>query len=210
MVGIVLVTHGGIAREMLEATRSIVGPVEQMEAVSTDPDETGDIRERIRAAIEATEKGDGVLLVTDMFGGTPANVALSFLNEKKIEVVTVDASSNAEQIEAMVGAAGERAEDASTDAADVAPDAVEVEEDLQELGETVGPAPDEPTGDAADDASEDAFEESIANPDGLDPDEVAGDHVLGDDLLDDEPIDDAALDGDALGGDALDETGRDA
>lgn len=88
MVGVVLVTHGGIAREMLEATRSIVGPVEQMEAVSSDADETGDVRERIRAAIETTEKGDGVLLVTDMFGGTPANVALSFLNEKKIEVVT--------------------------------------------------------------------------------------------------------------------------
>lgn len=88
MVGVVLVTHGGIARDMLEATKMIVGEVEQMEAVSSDADETGDVRERIRAAIEATEKGDGVLLVTDMFGGTPANVALSFLNEKKIEVVT--------------------------------------------------------------------------------------------------------------------------
>lgn len=88
MVGVVLVTHGGIARELLAATRSIVGDVEQMHAVSTDGEETGDIRERIKAAIEATETGDGVLLVTDMFGGTPANVALSFLNEKKIEVVT--------------------------------------------------------------------------------------------------------------------------
>jgi PTS system mannose-specific IIA component len=88
MVGVVLVTHGGIAREMLAATRSIVGPVEQIEAVSTDMEETDDIRERIAKAIEATETGDGVLLVTDMFGGTPANVALSFLSEKKIEVVT--------------------------------------------------------------------------------------------------------------------------
>ena len=88
MVGIVIVTHGGIAREMLAATKSIVGQVEQMEAVSSDADETGDVRERIRTAIEAAEKGDGVLIVTDMFGGTPANVALSFLNEKRIEVVT--------------------------------------------------------------------------------------------------------------------------
>lgn len=88
MVGIVLVTHGGIAREMLLATQAIVGPVEGMVAVSSDADETGDVRDRIKAAIEATETGDGVLLVTDMFGGTPANVALSFLSEKMIEVVT--------------------------------------------------------------------------------------------------------------------------
>ena len=88
MVGIVLVTHGGIAREMLLATQAIVGPVEAMVAVSSDADETGDVRDRIKAAIEATESGDGVLLVTDMFGGTPANVALSFLSEKMIEVVT--------------------------------------------------------------------------------------------------------------------------
>lgn len=88
MVGIVLVTHGGIAREMLLATQSIVGPVEAMVAVSSDADEAGDVRDRIKAAIESTDTGDGVLLVTDMFGGTPANVALSFLNEKTIEVVT--------------------------------------------------------------------------------------------------------------------------
>lgn len=88
MVGVVLVTHGGLATEMLQAARSIVGSVEAMEAVSTDGDETGDVRDRIRAAIETTDQGHGVLLVTDMFGGTPANVALSFLNEKKIEVVT--------------------------------------------------------------------------------------------------------------------------
>lgn len=87
MVGIVIVSHGGLAREMLAATRSIVGPVEQMEAVSSDADETGDVRERIKNAIDLTEKGDGVLIVTDMFGGTPANVALSFHHEK-VEVVT--------------------------------------------------------------------------------------------------------------------------
>lgn len=88
MIGIVIVTHGGLAREMLAATQAIVGPVEQFEAVSSDADETGDVRERIRNAIDVCDKGDGVLIVTDMFGGTPANVALSFLNEKNVEVVT--------------------------------------------------------------------------------------------------------------------------
>jgi PTS system mannose-specific IIA component len=88
MVGIVLVTHGRIAEEMLAATQAIVGPVEAMWAVSSDTDETGDVRDRIKTAIEATDSGDGVLLVTDMFGGTPANVALSFLGEKNVEVVT--------------------------------------------------------------------------------------------------------------------------
>ncbi len=86
MVGIVLVTHGGIAQEMHAAVEMIVGPVEQYVPVSSDPPE--DVRERIAQAIEVTDSGDGVLIMTDMFGGTPANIALSFLNEKKIEVVT--------------------------------------------------------------------------------------------------------------------------
>ncbi len=88
MIGVVLVTHGAIAREMLAAARSIVGDIEAMEAVSTETGEPEEIRRRIQAAIEQTEQGEGVLLVTDMFGGTPANLALSFLNEKRIEVVT--------------------------------------------------------------------------------------------------------------------------
>ena len=89
MVGIVLVTHGNIAKEMLAAARAIVGDVEAFEAVSTDEGaQDPDVRGRIRAAIEAADRGAGDLLVTDMFVGTPANVSLSFLSEKKIEVVT--------------------------------------------------------------------------------------------------------------------------
>ena len=88
MVGVVLVTHAGIARELLAAAVSIVGEVEAMEAVSTDLGEPGDIRERIKAAVEKADRGEGVLIVTDMFGGTPANLALSLLNECKVEVVT--------------------------------------------------------------------------------------------------------------------------
>lgn len=88
MVGVVLVTHGGIAREMLAAAESIVGPIDAMQAVTTDSGEPAEVRERIRQAIDAVDQGEGVLIVTDMFGGTPANVALSFLNEKRVEVVT--------------------------------------------------------------------------------------------------------------------------
>lgn len=88
MVGVVLVSHGGIAREMLAVVEAIIGSVDAMQAVSTESGEPEAIRERIRAAIEETDQGKGVLIVTDMFGGTPANLALSFLNEKDIEVVT--------------------------------------------------------------------------------------------------------------------------
>ncbi len=88
MVGVVLVTHGGIATQMLEAVRHIVGEPESMSAVSTDNGDPEQIRERIRQSIDETDQGEGVLIVTDMFGGTPANLALSFLNEKKVEVVT--------------------------------------------------------------------------------------------------------------------------
>ena len=88
MVGIVLVTHGGIAREMLATVGAIVGDIQGMRAVSSDNEDTDEVRSRIQAAIEQADAGDGVLLLTDMFGGTPANLALSFLNEKRIEVVT--------------------------------------------------------------------------------------------------------------------------
>lgn len=88
MVGVVLVSHGAIALEMLKVVEAIIGEVDAMQAVSTESGEPEAIRERIREAIEQTDQGDGVLIVTDMFGGTPANLALSFLNEKSIEVVT--------------------------------------------------------------------------------------------------------------------------
>lgn len=92
MVGVVLVTHCGLARELLEATRLIVGDeraIEAMEALSVEMSEMNeDLRKRIGTAIRRVDRGDGVLILTDMFGGTPSNLSLSFLEEGKVEVVT--------------------------------------------------------------------------------------------------------------------------
>lgn len=89
MVGVVVVTHCGIADEMLLALEQIVGDVEGIESVSIDVTEPPEvIRERIRRSIRNVDKGKGVLIFTDMFGGTPSNVSLSFLEKGKVEVVT--------------------------------------------------------------------------------------------------------------------------
>lgn len=89
MVGIVVVTHCGIADEMLLALEQIVGETEGIESVSIDVTEPPEvIRERIRRSIRNVDKGKGVLIFTDMFGGTPSNVSLSFLEKGKVEVVT--------------------------------------------------------------------------------------------------------------------------
>jgi len=89
MVGIVVVTHCGIADEMLLALEQIVGEVEGIESVSIDVTEPPEvIRERIRRSIRNVDRGKGVLIFTDMFGGTPSNVSLSFLEKGRVEVVT--------------------------------------------------------------------------------------------------------------------------
>jgi len=87
--GLVVVTHGRLAEELVAATKTIVGPVDALEAVSIDwDDDVAEARGRIETAIGAVDRGEGVLLVTDMFGGTPTNLALSFLDRGKIEVIT--------------------------------------------------------------------------------------------------------------------------
>ncbi|OGP49074.1 MAG: hypothetical protein A2Y79_01655 [Deltaproteobacteria bacterium RBG_13_43_22] len=89
MIGIVIVTHCNLAQELIRSAEFIVGRLRQTKAVSLnpgDPDES--LRERIAEAIEKVETGDGVILLTDMFGGTPSNISLSFLAEGKVEVVT--------------------------------------------------------------------------------------------------------------------------
>lgn len=88
MIGIVLVTHGNLATEFLAATEHVVGPQEQMKAICIHPDSD---MEKMRAAIlkaaRDVNKGDGVVLMTDMFGGTPSNLAISVMEEEKVEVV---------------------------------------------------------------------------------------------------------------------------
>jgi PTS system mannose-specific IIA component len=88
MIGLVLVTHGRLACEFRAALEHIVGPQKQLEAVTIGPDD--DMEERRREIVEAVarvESGDGVVVLTDMFGGTPSNLAISVMEGSAIEVV---------------------------------------------------------------------------------------------------------------------------
>ena len=89
MIGVVVVTHGQLATELLNATEAIVGDVPRFAAVSIGwHEDTGDAREEIAQAIARVDQGQGVLILTDMFGGTPCNLAMTFLAENKVEVLT--------------------------------------------------------------------------------------------------------------------------
>ncbi|MDP2799709.1 MAG: PTS sugar transporter subunit IIA [Deltaproteobacteria bacterium] len=89
MVGIVLATHGNLAEELVKVSEFIVGRMEQVTAVSIDPSQDVEIlRKEIQKAIKRMDSGNGILILTDMFGGTPSNISLSFLEEGKIDVVT--------------------------------------------------------------------------------------------------------------------------
>lgn len=89
MVGIVIVTHLKLGEELLGVAELIVGKLKQFQAVSIDPTEgVEEITEKISTAIRSVDRGKGVLILTDMFGGTPSNISLSFLEEWKIEVIT--------------------------------------------------------------------------------------------------------------------------
>jgi PTS system mannose-specific IIA component len=88
MIGLVLVAHAGIARELLDAAEMIMGKIECAEAVGIKPDDPVDvIRDSITGAINKVSC-DGVIIMTDMFGGTPSNMSLSFLQENHVEVIT--------------------------------------------------------------------------------------------------------------------------
>ena len=88
-IGVVSVTHYRLGEEFLHALRLIIPEAPDFVAVSIDPGQSvEDMREAIRAGLKVAEGGDGVLILTDMFGGTPSNVSLSFLDEHRVEVVT--------------------------------------------------------------------------------------------------------------------------
>lgn len=88
-VGVVIVTHYGLGDEFLQALKKIVPEAPSFGSVPLDPSQSVDeLREQIGVAIRAADQGDGVLVLTDMFGGTPSNIALSFLDDHPIEVVT--------------------------------------------------------------------------------------------------------------------------
>jgi PTS system mannose-specific IIA component len=90
MIGVVVVTHCRLGEELIAAARLVLGEdLKQFQAVSIDPKEgSEDIREKIIAAIRKVDGGQGILILTDMYGGTPSNISLSFLKESKIEVIT--------------------------------------------------------------------------------------------------------------------------
>jgi mannose PTS system EIIA component len=88
MVGLVVATHGQLAQELLSTAEAVCGALEQCRAVSVGASQAiEEARGQLAEAIRAVDSGDGVLVLTDMFGGSPANLALTFLDER-IEVVT--------------------------------------------------------------------------------------------------------------------------
>ena len=89
MVGGVIVTHGQLASELVSAAEMIVGEINHITAVSIGwHDDVEVAREEVERAVERVDTGSGVLLLTDMFGGTPTNIAASFLERASVEVVT--------------------------------------------------------------------------------------------------------------------------
>ena len=88
MIGLVIVTHGGLAQEFRAALEHVHGPQLQIETISIGPDDDMEVRRNdILTAIKAVDSGDGAILLTDMFGGTPSNLAISVMEQARVEVV---------------------------------------------------------------------------------------------------------------------------
>ena len=89
MIGIIVVAHGELGGALIDTTRFIFGsPPESVTAVSVDLETNPDkLRKSIEAGIKSVDRKDGILLLTDMFGGTPSNLAYSFLEEGQVEVL---------------------------------------------------------------------------------------------------------------------------
>jgi mannose PTS system EIIA component len=89
MVGIVIVTHGDLGTEFLRTAEEIVGKLSRVEAVSIQAAEKVErARKKIEAVVQRVDDGSGVLILTDLFGGTPSNLVLSYLETGRVEVVT--------------------------------------------------------------------------------------------------------------------------
>ena len=91
MIGIVVITHGNLADELISAVKFVLSesPSVKISGVTVDPSKEFDtFKKVIEEAISEVNEGDGILLVTDMFGGTPSNISLTFLEENKIEVIS--------------------------------------------------------------------------------------------------------------------------
>ena len=90
MIGLVIVTHSGLGESLIKTAELILdAPLEAVTAVSVDLKHSAEeLRKRIGGGIKSVDEGDGVLILTDMFGGTPSNLSLSFLEEGRIDVLT--------------------------------------------------------------------------------------------------------------------------
>jgi mannose PTS system EIIA component len=88
MIGLVLVTHGRLAAEFITAMEHVVGPQEAVEGICIDADDDMEARRAdISAAIARVDRGKGVIILTDLFGGTPSNLAISLMKSEGIEVI---------------------------------------------------------------------------------------------------------------------------
>lgn len=88
MIGMVLVTHGRLAAEFIAALEHVVGPQDNISAVCIGPDDDMEQRRQdILVAVADVDEGDGVVVLTDMFGGTPSNLAISIMKEANVEVI---------------------------------------------------------------------------------------------------------------------------
>jgi PTS system mannose-specific IIA component len=89
MIGLLIITHCNLGREFLNAAEFIVGRIEASDAISiTQTSDSEEILNTIQEKIVDLDRGEGVLILTDMFGGTPSNISLSFLKEEMVEVLT--------------------------------------------------------------------------------------------------------------------------
>ena len=88
MIGLVIVTHGGLAGEFRSALEHVVGPQKLLETVSIGPEDDMELRRGdILAAVKRADAGEGVVLLTDMFGGTPSNLSISIMDDANVEVI---------------------------------------------------------------------------------------------------------------------------
>lgn len=89
MVGVLIITHGNLGYELIQAAELIKGRMDGVLAISVDPTKgVEELKKEISSNIKKVNKGKGVLILTDLFGGTPSNLSLSFLKEGKLEVIS--------------------------------------------------------------------------------------------------------------------------
>jgi PTS system mannose-specific IIA component len=88
MIGLVLVTHGQLATEMIAVLEHVVGPQENVNSVCIGPDDDMEKRRaEILSSVDAVDSGQGVVVLTDLFGGTPSNLAISIMDRANVEII---------------------------------------------------------------------------------------------------------------------------